>query len=67
MFVHPSIQLEIARQRQQDLLAWGERHRIAKAALAGRQEDRVRRPVEQAARHEPLPPTTAGRPQGAKA
>jgi hypothetical protein len=67
MFLHPSIQLEIARQRQQDLLAWAERHRIAKAALVGRQEDRARRPVELAARHEPLPPTTARRPQGAKA
>lgn len=67
MFLHPSIQLEIARQRQQDLLAWGERRRIAKAALAGREEGRVLRPVEPAARHEPLPPTTARRPQEAKA
>ena len=67
MFLHPSSQIEIARQRQRDLLAWGERQRIAKAALAGRQGDRVRRPVEPAARHEPLPPTTVRRPQEAKA
>ncbi|HEX9415359.1 MAG TPA: hypothetical protein VF895_01485 [Gaiellaceae bacterium] len=31
MVLHPSIHLEIARQRHQDLLAEAERHRIAKA------------------------------------
>jgi hypothetical protein len=35
MFIHPSIHLEIARQGHEDRLAGAERHRIAKAALAG--------------------------------
>jgi hypothetical protein len=32
MFIHPSIHLELARQRHQELLAAAERHRIAKAS-----------------------------------
>jgi hypothetical protein len=36
MFVHPYINLEISRQRQHDLLADAEHHRIVKNALAGR-------------------------------
>jgi hypothetical protein len=35
MFVHPYINLEISRQRQHDLLADAEHHRIVKNALAG--------------------------------
>jgi hypothetical protein len=67
MFVHPSIYLEIARQRQHDLLASAERRRIAQAALAGRQEDEGRSLSTRPALHEPSPPTTAPRPQQAKA
>jgi hypothetical protein len=32
MFLHPSVDLELARQRHQELVAAAERHRIAKAA-----------------------------------
>jgi hypothetical protein len=32
MFLHPSVHLELARQRHQDLLAAAERRRIAKAS-----------------------------------
>jgi hypothetical protein len=39
MSVHPSMQLNIARQQQRDLLARSKRNRIAKAPRAGRQED----------------------------
>jgi hypothetical protein len=57
MFVHPSIQLEISRQRQHDLLADAERHRIVKNALAGSRPTR-----EAPSRYEP-----ARRPQRATA
>ena len=67
MFLHPSIHLEIARQRQQDLLAEAERHRIAEAALADGQEDRGRSLTGPTALREPSPQTTAPRPQEAKA
>ena len=40
MFIHPSIQTKITRQRQRELLARSERHRIAKPYRAGQQEDR---------------------------
>jgi hypothetical protein len=63
MFIHPSIHLEIARQRQQDLLARSERHRTAQAALADANEDRGRALIEVAALHEPLRTTTACRPE----
>jgi len=42
MFLHPSIQLELALQRQQALLADAERHRLAKAS-AGRKAVRALR------------------------
>jgi hypothetical protein len=62
MFIHPSIQLEISRQRQQALLAESERHRIAKAAVA------AGRPLnESPSLHEPSPTTTVRCPQGASA
>jgi hypothetical protein len=67
MVFHPSIHLEIARQRQHDLLASAERHRIAQAALAGRHKDRRRSLTGPSALHEPSPQTTAPRPQQAKA
>jgi hypothetical protein len=35
MFVHPSINLEISRQRQQAILGERERDRLAKVVLAG--------------------------------
>jgi hypothetical protein len=63
MFIHPSIHLEIARQRQQDLLARSERHRTAQAALADTHEDRGRALIEVAVLHEPLRTTTACRPE----
>jgi hypothetical protein len=67
MVFHPSIHLEIARQRQHDLLASAERHRIAQAALAGTHKDRRRSLTGSSALHEPSPQTTAPRPQQAKA
>ena len=63
MFIHPSIRLEIVRQRQEDFLARGERDRTAKAAHAGRHEDRGRQPTEPVALREPNPTTIACRPQ----
>jgi hypothetical protein len=41
MFIHPSIHLEIAHERQRDLLATSERRRTVKAA--GRQARLLRR------------------------
>lgn len=67
MFFYPSVHREIARQRHQDMLAKGERHRIKQAALAGKQENRRRPLIEPPALHEPSPTMTARRPQGAKA
>jgi hypothetical protein len=61
MFIHPSIHLEISRQRQQALLGERERDRIAKILLA-----ESRPPKETASRHEPSP-TKARRPRGATA
>jgi hypothetical protein len=46
MSIQPSIHLEIARQRQQDLLARSERHRLATTALAGRPEARGLAPAK---------------------
>lgn len=40
MFSNPSIHLELARQRQRDLLARSERHRLAREARSGSQNDR---------------------------
>jgi hypothetical protein len=40
MIIHPSIHLEIARQRHEDRLARAEGHRIAEAAHAGARMDR---------------------------
>ncbi len=65
MVFHPSIHLEIARQRQQDLLSRAERDRIAKAALADRQRDRGRSSIDPPALHEPSRTTRARRPQQA--
>ena len=61
MFIRPSIHLEIARERQQDLRPESERHRTARAALAVRHEDRARPLIERAALHEPSPTATACR------
>jgi hypothetical protein len=61
MFVHPYINLEISRERQHDLLADAERHRIVKNALAGSRPTREAPSV-----HEPST-TSASRPQGATA
>jgi hypothetical protein len=63
MFIHPSIHLEIARQRQQDLMARSERHRTAGAAPADRHEDRSGALTEFAPLQEPLRTTTACRPE----
>jgi hypothetical protein len=60
MFIHPSIHLEISRQRQRDLLAESERHRFTKDALAITREDRRRPP-----RETPSPTAVPGRPQRA--
>ena len=62
MFIHPSIHLEIARQRHRDLVARSERRRTVKAALAGRHDDRGR-VLALAAPHEPAPTTSASRLQ----
>jgi hypothetical protein len=67
MVVHHRIHLAIAREGHRDLLARAERRRIAKAALAGRQEDRGRSLIEAPALHEPSPTTMARRPQRANA
>jgi hypothetical protein len=56
MFVHPSIHLEISRQRQQALLGEREGDRIAKVLLAD-----SRPPREDASRHEPFPRKAARR------
>jgi len=53
MFVDPSIRLELARLRNEELLATSERHRLAKAALACRQDDRGRRLTEPPVPEEP--------------
>jgi hypothetical protein len=63
MLIHPSTHLEIARQRQRDLVARSERRRTVEAALAGRHDDRGRRLLALAAPQEPSPTTTASRLQ----
>jgi hypothetical protein len=63
MFNHPSIHTEIARQLQEDRLARSKSHRTAKAALAGRHEDRGRPLTEPAGLPKPSRTTTARRPQ----
>jgi hypothetical protein len=63
MFIHPSIHLEIARERQRDLLATSERRRTVKAALAGRPDDRDRPLLALAVPQEPSAKTSACRPQ----
>ena len=63
MFIHPSIHLEIVRQRQQDVLARSGRRPLARAALAGGPEARDRSPEEPRPVHEPSPTMTASRPQ----
>jgi hypothetical protein len=32
VLIHPSIHLDIAREQQQDLIVWAERHRLAQVA-----------------------------------
>jgi hypothetical protein len=66
MFLHPSIRLELVRQRQEELLAQAERHRIARAAIALGQKERGQRKIDPAV-GEPSPTMTACSPQGAKA
>lgn len=46
MFFHPSVHLAIVRQRHRDLLAAGESHRIAEAALAARRKGHGRSLIE---------------------
>jgi hypothetical protein len=67
MYFHPSIHLEIARQRQHDLLAKAERHRLANAALAGRQEHRARSLPQLPHLHKPSPAAKADHPRQANA
>ncbi len=55
MFIHPSMDHKIARQRQRDLLVRSERNRIAKASRAGRQEDRGGWLIGRRALHESQP------------
>jgi hypothetical protein len=62
MFIHPSIHVEIARERQRDLLARSERRRTVKAALAGRDDDRGRLQLVLAVPQEPSATTSACRP-----
>jgi hypothetical protein len=62
MFIHPSIHLEISRQRQQAVLGERKADRIAKVLLAD-----SRPPKEAAPRREPFPTTRASRPQRATA
>jgi hypothetical protein len=66
MFLYWSIHLAIVRQRQQELLAQAERHRIARAALAGGRKGRGRRKIDPAV-GDPSATTTAFSPHGAKA
>ena len=66
MFLDPSMHKEIARLRHQELLARGERHRLAKAALADRQKDRGGWLSNPRAQQAPSPATTARRPRGAE-
>jgi hypothetical protein len=65
--LHPSVHLEIARQRHAELLAQGERQRSAEPALAGRQGDRGRSLIERLVRREPSSARTARRPRRADA
>jgi len=62
MFIHPSIHLEISRQRQQAILGERERDRIAKVVLADSPP-----PKEAASRRRPSWARGARRPQGASA
>jgi hypothetical protein len=62
MFIHPSINLEISRQRQQAMLGEREQDRIAKIVLAG-----SRPPKEAVSRRKPFPTIRAWRPHRASA
>jgi hypothetical protein len=55
MFLSPSIYVEIARLRQQDLVASIERQAPARAALARRRDGRRRGLIEQPTTGEPPP------------
>jgi hypothetical protein len=56
MFAHPYINLEISRQRQHDLLADAEHHRIVENALAGSRPTREAPSVhEPSTRNAPCP------------
>jgi hypothetical protein len=61
MFIHPSIHLEISRDRQRALLGERESDRIAKIVLADSP------PKEAKPRRQPSPTRTARRPQRASA
>jgi hypothetical protein len=63
MSIHPSIHLEIARDRHRDLLARSERRRTVTAALAGRHDDRGRPLLALAVPEESSATTSACRPQ----
>ena len=60
MFIHPTINLEISRQRQQAILGERERERIAKVILADR-------PARKATSFRRPSPTTVYRSQRASA
>ena len=62
MFIHPSINLEISRQRQQAILGERERDRIVKVVLADSAP-----PKETVSRRRPFPTIGAWRPQRASA
>jgi hypothetical protein len=62
MFIHPSINLEISRQRQQAILGERERDRILKVALADSAP-----PKEAVSRHRQFPTIRAWRPHRASA
>jgi hypothetical protein len=62
MFIHPSINLEISRQRQQAILGERERDRIAKVVLADSAS-----PKEAVSRPRPFPTIRAWRPHRASA
>ena len=65
--LHPSVHLEIARQRQEELLALGERRRSAQAAVARSEGNRVRSLIARLARHVPFSVTSARHPRRAEA
>ena len=64
MFVHPSIHIELARQRQQDLVTGSERHATANAAFVGGNEDRRQLLIRRSLLCDPSETTAGDRPRG---